>query len=82
MFDSEDLRHNFVPEAGQLEQTVRNGWCTWSQAVAWQATPVYGRADYTHHSMSHHLQEPPWSLSTIPLCQRERGLRGGMQGAV
>lgn len=32
--------------------------------------------------MPHNLQEPPRSLSTVHLCQRERGIHGGMQGAV
>ena len=32
--------------------------------------------------MPHNLQEPPRSLSNVHLCQGERGIHGGMQGAV
>ena len=50
--------------------------------MAGQASAVYGRTWNTHLSMPHNLQEPPRSLSTVHLCQGERGLHGGMQGAV
>lgn len=50
--------------------------------VARQASSVYGGALLTDPGVSNNLQEPPRSLQTIFLCQRERGIHGGMQGAV
>lgn len=50
--------------------------------MAGQIGQLYGRTKITDHQLSYHLQEPPRSISALPLREGEGGLHGGMQGAV
>lgn len=69
-------------EAGQPGEAVRDGREPRAPHLAGQASAIHGGTRNTHFSMPHNLQEPPRSLSTVHLCQGERGIHGGMQGAV
>lgn len=69
-------------EARQSGKIIRNGRLDGTKNLVGQIGHIHGRAKNTDYQLSHHLQEPPRSISAIYLREGKGGLHGGMQGAV